>query len=35
MPFESLSDFLDPADSAKTVEGHPAPLRAVLLAKAQ
>lgn len=30
---ESLSDFLDPQDSRKTVEGHPAPLRAVLLAK--
>jgi tRNA (mo5U34)-methyltransferase len=34
MPFESLSDFLDPADPGKTVEGHPAPLRAVLLATA-
>jgi tRNA (mo5U34)-methyltransferase len=34
MPFESLDDFLDPDDPAKTVEGHPAPLRAVLLATA-
>jgi tRNA (mo5U34)-methyltransferase len=34
MPFESLDDFLDPADPAKTVEGHPAPLRAVFLARA-
>ena len=30
---ESLVDFLDPADPRKTVEGHPAPLRAVLLAE--
>ncbi len=30
---ESLSDFLDQQDSRKTVEGHPAPLRAVLLAE--
>ena len=34
MPFESLSDFIDPDDPAKTVEGHPAPLRAVMLAEA-
>jgi tRNA (mo5U34)-methyltransferase len=32
--FESLSDFLDPDDSTKTVEGHPAPLRAVIVATA-
>lgn len=32
MRFESLSDFLDPADSSLTIEGHPAPCRAVLLA---
>jgi len=32
MTFESLPDFLDPADPAKTVEGHPAPRRAVVLA---
>jgi tRNA (mo5U34)-methyltransferase len=31
MTFESLPDFLDPADPAKTVEGHPAPKRAVLI----
>ncbi len=34
MPFRSLTDFLDPQDATRTVEGHPAPLRAVLLAKA-
>ena len=34
MPFESLSEALDPADRARTVEGHPAPVRAVLLAGA-
>lgn len=34
MPFRSLSDFLDGEDPARTVEGHPAPLRAVVLAKA-
>ena len=32
MRFESLSDFLDPADSAITVEGYPAPRRAIVLA---
>lgn len=32
MQFESLADFLDPADSGLTVEGYPAPLRAVLTA---
>ncbi|HCR49873.1 MAG TPA: tRNA 5-methoxyuridine(34)/uridine 5-oxyacetic acid(34) synthase CmoB [Bacteroidetes bacterium] len=32
MTFESLSDFLDPEDAQKTIEGHPAPVRAVLLA---
>jgi tRNA (mo5U34)-methyltransferase len=34
MPFESLGDFLDPGDLTRTIEGHPAPLRAILLAKA-
>lgn len=29
---ESLADFLDPLDEAKTVEGHPAPLRAIFTA---
>lgn len=30
MHFESLADYLDPDDHTKSVEGHPAPLRAVL-----
>ena len=34
MTFESLEDFLDPEDHSKTIEGHPAPLRAVFLAEA-
>ena len=29
---ESLIDFLDPADHSKTIEGYPAPKRAVILA---
>ncbi len=29
---ESLADFLDPNDSGKTVEGYPAPVRAIFLA---
>lgn len=33
MRFESLADFLDPADPSKTVEGHPAPKRAVFVAR--
>lgn len=32
MRFESLSDFLDPEDSARTIEGYPAPKRAVIVA---
>lgn len=32
MTFESLSDFLDPNDSHRTMEGYPAPTRAVILA---
>lgn len=28
----SLVDFLDPKDRSKTIEGHPAPLRAILIA---
>lgn len=32
MQWNSLKDFLDPNDSTKTVEGYPAPLRAVMLA---
>ncbi|MFK8019199.1 MAG: tRNA 5-methoxyuridine(34)/uridine 5-oxyacetic acid(34) synthase CmoB [Pseudomonadales bacterium] len=34
MTFESLSDFLDPVDRSKTIEGYPAPRRAVLTATA-
>ena len=30
---ESLADFLDPTDPTKTIEGYPAPLRAVLIAR--
>ncbi|BCO30435.1 tRNA U34 carboxymethyltransferase [Thiohalobacter sp. COW1] len=33
MRFESLAQSLDPADPTRTVEGHPAPRRAVLLAR--
>lgn len=33
MKFQSLVDFLDPEDQSKTVEGYPAPKRAVLLAR--
>ena len=33
MTTESLADFLDPHDSGKTLEGYPAPLRAVLVAR--
>ncbi|MEA3304134.1 MAG: tRNA 5-methoxyuridine(34)/uridine 5-oxyacetic acid(34) synthase CmoB [Pseudomonadota bacterium] len=32
MQFESLRDFLDADDAAKTIEGHPAPVRAVFIA---
>lgn len=34
MPYESLPNFLDPNDHNKTIEGHPAPLRAVVIANA-
>jgi tRNA (mo5U34)-methyltransferase len=34
MRFESLAEALDPRDPTRTVEGHPAPRRAVLLARA-
>jgi tRNA (mo5U34)-methyltransferase len=34
MRFHSLADFLDPQDSSRTVEGYPAPRRAVLTARA-
>lgn len=33
MAFQSLSDFLDPNDQDKTVEGYPAPLRATIVAR--
>jgi len=32
MRFESLSDFLDPRDRSRTLEGYPAPRRAILTA---
>jgi tRNA (mo5U34)-methyltransferase len=32
MAFNSLKDFLDPNDPTKTIEGHPAPKRATLIA---
>ena len=34
METESLADFLDPNDTSKTIEGYPAPLRAIFIAKA-
>ncbi len=34
MTFESLPNFLDPNDHSLTIEGYPAPIRAVLTAKA-
>ena len=34
MTYESLPDFLDPTDDSKTIEGHPAPVRAVFVAEA-
>jgi tRNA (mo5U34)-methyltransferase len=33
MTFESLADFLDPADPTRTLEGYPAPTRAMLTAR--
>lgn len=33
MTYQSLSDFLDKDDKSKTVEGYPAPMRAVMIAK--
>lgn len=33
MRFESLSDFLDPSDPSRTIEGFPAPLRVIVVAK--
>ncbi len=34
MHFESLADYLDPDDISKTIEGYPAPRRAIVLATA-
>ena len=33
MTFESLDDFLDPDDGSKTLEGYPAPVRAIVIAE--
>src|SRR5699024_92165 len=33
MDYLSLPDFLDPNDESKTIEGHPAPVRAVMLGR--
>ena len=33
MTSDSLADFLNPNDSSKTIEGYPAPMRAVFIAK--
>jgi tRNA (mo5U34)-methyltransferase len=35
MTFESLNNFLSPSDSSKTIEGHPAPKRAIIVANTQ
>jgi len=35
MNTESLEDFLDPADSEKTIEGYPAPVRAMIIANSR
>ena len=35
MTFDSLDDFLDSNDNTKTIEGHPAPVRGILLAQKQ
>lgn len=34
MTFHSLQNFLDPNDQTKTLEGYPAPLRAIFIAEA-
>ena len=34
MTFHSLGNFLDPQDSSKSIEGHPAPQRAIVTARA-
>jgi len=35
MQFQSLSDYLDPDDHSRTIEGYPAPKRAIILAQRQ
>jgi tRNA (mo5U34)-methyltransferase len=35
MRFHSLADFLDPQDSSKSIEGYPAPRRAIVIARAR
>ena len=35
MTFESLADFLDPQNIRRTIEGHPAPVRAMLTARSK
>ena len=32
MPYESLADSLDPNDNSRSIEGHPAPRRVVIVA---
>ncbi|MGO3217660.1 MAG: DUF1698 domain-containing protein, partial [Halomonas sp.] len=32
MTYQSLADFLDPNDHTRTIEGYPAPRRAVIIA---
>jgi tRNA (mo5U34)-methyltransferase len=34
MRYESLNDFLDPKETNKTIEGLPAPQRAIFIANA-
>jgi tRNA (mo5U34)-methyltransferase len=33
MPFESLAEALDPDDPSRTIEGLPAPMRAIVICK--
>jgi len=33
MEFQSLQDFLDPKDNSRTIEGYPAPVRAIVVAE--
>jgi tRNA (mo5U34)-methyltransferase len=33
MQFQSLADFLDPQDPTRTIEGYPAPVRAIFIAR--